>query len=252
MSFDVAADAYQRFMGRYSEPLAEQMVELVHPVIGQHAIDVGAGPGALTAQLVALLGADAVAAVDPSKPFVEALRERLPGVDVKEGTAAVIPFSSDSFDLAVAQLVIHFMPDPVAGLREMARVVTPGGTVAASGWDFGGGRSPLALFWRAATDVDPAAPDESGYPGARDGELAEYFKESGLRDIRSGELTVSVPYSDFEDWWQPYELGVGPVGDYLGQLPAEQRYEVRARAEQLLGSGPGTIVATAWTAVGTV
>ena len=175
MSFDVAADAYARFMGVYSEPLAARFVELLDLRPGQRALDVGCGPGVLTAQLADRLGAAGVVAIDPSPPFVEAARDRIPGVEVHEGSAEDLPFADGGFDLAVAQLVVHFMSDPVAGLAEMARVTRPGGLVAANVWDHAGERGPLTTFWRAVRDVDPQAIDESGLPGTREGHLARLF-----------------------------------------------------------------------------
>src|SRR4051794_15737642 len=116
MSFDVAADAYDRFMGRYSQPLAPQLADLAEVGAGQRALDVGCGPGALVSELVARLGADAVAAVDPSEPFVQAARRRHEGVEVAVAGAEDLPFDDDAFDVALAQLVVSFMSDPVAGL----------------------------------------------------------------------------------------------------------------------------------------
>ena len=143
----------------------------------------GCGPGALTARLVARLGAGQVAAVDPSEPFVAAARSRLPGVDVRVAAAESLPFDDDAFDAVLAQLVVHFMADPVAGLAEMARVARPGGTVAACVWDHAGGTGPLTTFWRAVADLDPGAHDESGLAGAREGHLAELAAAAGLEDV---------------------------------------------------------------------
>src|SRR5689334_2206478 len=139
MSFLVPAQAYGRFMGRYSEPLADQFVEVAGIRPGQRALDVGCGPGALTARLVAVLGPERVSAVDPSLPFVEAARERFPGTEVTVGSAESLEFADDSFDAAMASLVVHFMTDPAAGLAEMARVTRPGGVVAATVWNHGAG-----------------------------------------------------------------------------------------------------------------
>src|SRR3954471_9830020 len=172
MGFDVGAESYDRFMGRYSVGLGGQMADLAGIAGGQRALDVGRGPGALTRELVARLGPDAVAAVDPSEPFVTAARERNPGVDVRLAAAEELPFGAGEFDAVLAQLVVHFMADPVAGLREMARVARPGGVVAASVWDHAGGGGPLSVFWRAVLELDPAARDESGLAGAREGHLA--------------------------------------------------------------------------------
>src|SRR4051794_4956319 len=136
-------------MGRFSEPLADELLALVDPRPPQRALDVGCGPGALTARLVQRLGAGSVSALDPSPSFVAAARSRLPGVDVRQAAAEALPYDDEVFDLCLAQLVVLFMADPVAGLREMARVTRSGGVVAASVWDHSGANGPLSLFWRA-------------------------------------------------------------------------------------------------------
>src|SRR5689334_16094595 len=138
MSFSVPAASYDRFMGRYSSHLSGQLADLAGVAAGQRVLDVGCGPGVLTRELVERVGASNVAAVDPSEPFVEAARARLPGVDVRLAAAESLPFEDGSFDAALAQLVVHFMREPVAGLREMARVTRVGGAVAASVWDYRG------------------------------------------------------------------------------------------------------------------
>ncbi len=251
MSFDVGADAYGRFMGRYSEPLAGQFADLAGVTAGQSVLDVGCGTGALTAQLVARAGAAAVSAVDPSTSFVAAARARLPEVDIQLAPAEQLPFPDGRFDVTLAQLVVHFMADPVAGLTEMARVTRPGGLVGACVWDHAGGTGPLSLFWQAAHALDPDARDESGLAGSWDGHLAELFAEAGLERIEPTALTVRVRFDDFDDWWEPYTFGVGPAGDYVGQLDPARRAELRDRCAALLPSGTGfELAASAWTVVG--
>ena len=249
--FDVAADAYDRFMGRYSSQLVPQMLELAQVRPGQSALDVGCGPGAVTAGLVARLGADAVCAVDPSGPFVAACRERHPGVDVRQASAEQLPFDDSRFDVVVAQLVVHFMADPVAGLSEMRRVVRPGGVVAACVWDHAGGRSPVADFWRVAVAIDPAAPTEADLNGARQGHLAQLMRDAGLQEVYDTVLSAEVGYDSFEDWWQPYTTGVGPAGAYLASLPPSRRDAVRDGCQELLGSPPFMVAGRAWAARGT-
>lgn len=244
MAFDVAADAYGRFMGRYSEPLADQLVELAGVRRGMRALDVGCGPGVLTSRLVDRLGAGNVAALDPSPPFVAAARDRCPGVDVREGRAEDLPFEDGAFDLALASLVVHFMTDPVAGLREMGRV---GGTVAATVWNHASGSGPLSTFWRAVKDLDPDAADEAALPGTGEGDLAALARAAGLRDVVEGTLTVRVPYASFEEWWEPYTLGVGPAGDHVGRMTDDARDRLRAHCAELLPDGPFELEATAWT-----
>jgi SAM-dependent methyltransferase len=246
VSFNVAASSYDRFMGRFSEPLAVPFVGVADLRPGQRALDVGCGPGALTTQLVSLLGADSVSAVDPSEPFVEAARERFPGVDVHIGSAELLPFADDTFDASLAQLVVHFMGDPVAGLREMARVTVPGGVVAATVWDHAGDSGPLSLFWRAVKELDPDAADESHLAGSREGHLAELFESAGLADIEPSKLTVTIGFTSFADWWEPYTLGVGPSGGYVAGLDEVRRSELMARCEQLLPPAPFDVHASAW------
>jgi SAM-dependent methyltransferase len=247
MSFDVAADSYARFMGIYSEPLAVRFVELLDLQPGQRALDVGCGPGVLTAQLAGRLGAAHVVAIDPSTPFVAAMRAGLPEVEVHEGSAENLPFPDDGFDLAVAQLVVHFMSDPVAGLAEMARVTRPGGLVAASVWDHAGDRGPLTTFWSAVRDVDPQAPDESGLPGTREGHLARLFVQAGLSDVESGSLTVTVGFDSFDQWFEPYTMGVGPAGSYVAGLDDNGRASLERACRARLPPPPFEVDATAWT-----
>ena len=249
MGFEVSGTDYDRFMGRFSRPLAPQLADFASVAAGQRVIDVGSGPGALTAELVDRLGPSAVVAADPSAPFVAALRERLPEVEATQAGAEHLPFDDDVFDAALAQLVVHFMTDAVAGLREMARVTRPGGVVAASVWDHAGERSPLAVFWRAARELDPGVRDESALAGAREGGLEALFAEAGLTDVRSAEHSVPFTHATFEEWWEPFTLGVGPAGAYVAGLSEEARVPLRERCRELLPDAPPPV---AWAVRGAV
>ena len=250
MSFDVAADAYDRFMGRYSRLLAPQMADLAGVGVGQRVLDVGCGPGALTSELVARVGAANVAAVDPSEPFVAAARSRFPGVDVRQATAELLPFEAGAFDASLAQLVVHFMADPVAGLAEMRRVTRRGGVVAACVWDHAGGQGPLSVFWRAAHDLDSAVEDESALAGAREGHLGELFEAAGLREIELSNVAARLEHDTFEEWWEPYTRGVGPAGAYVARLDPAGRERLRARCAEILPEAPFVIESIAWAARG--
>jgi SAM-dependent methyltransferase len=250
MSFAVAAEAYDRFMGRYSSPLAPQFADFGRVSDGQTVIDVGCGPGALTEELVRRVGAAAVTAVDPSESFVSALEERHPGVTVRLAPAEELPFAESSFDAALAQLVVHFMRDPIAGLHEMARVTHDGGVIAASVWDHGGGHGPLSVYWEVVREFDPGARDESNLAGAREGNLTALFEQAGLREVEETALTVSVEHPTFEEWWEPYTLGVGPAGAYVVGLDPEQQAELRERCRARLPEPPFVIEARAWSARG--
>ncbi|MBE0010637.1 MULTISPECIES: class I SAM-dependent methyltransferase [unclassified Arthrobacter] len=247
MGFAVGADSYDRFMGQYSVPLAREFVSLAGVHHGERVLDVGCGPGALTVQLASLLGPEQVAGVDPSAPFVDAARVRLPGVDIRRGTAEDLPFRDGSFDVALAQLVVHFMADPVAGLREMSRVTRSGGIVAACVCDHAGAKGPLATFWEAVQSIDDLAPTEADLAGTAEGQLAALFDAAGLREIEQGSMTVRVEFESFAAWWEPYTLGVGPAGDYVRRLDMPGREELRHACAGLLPAAPFGIDATAWT-----
>ena len=250
--FEVSADSYDRFMGRYAVRLAPQFADLAGVESGQHVLDVGCGPGALTAELVGRLGAEDVAAVDPSESFLDALRKRHSGVVAERAPAEDLPFSDASFDAALAQLVVHFMKDPLRGLSEMSRVTRRGGVVAACVWDHAGGRSPLTTFWEAVHELDGTAESESHLPGARAGHLAELFANAGLRDVEDTALEAAVTYASFDDWWEPYTFGIGPAGAYVAALDDERRNELREGCRRLLPEPPFIITAFAWAARGLV
>ena len=252
--FRVDADAYDRFMGRYSVVLAPRFADAAGIERTARVLDVGCGPGALTTELVERLGAEAVAAVDPSEPFVTAAQGRLPGVDVRVAASESLPFADDTFDAALAQLVLHFVGDPEQGVREMARVTRPGGTVAACTWDSRGDMQLLRTFWQAALALDDRAPDEARtLRFTRGEELEEVFVANGLTDVRLEQLHVEAGYSGYDDLWSSTLGGVGPVGAYVAARDEGQREALRDELYRRLGSPTGefTLGARAWAAVGT-
>jgi ubiquinone/menaquinone biosynthesis C-methylase UbiE len=247
VTFAVAADAYDRFMGRYSVQLAPAFADFAGVDPGDHVLDVGCGPGALTTELVARVGAQNVAAVDPSEPFVAAARERHPGVDVHLAPAEDLPHADDTFDRALAQLVVHFMEDPVAGLRELARVTKTGGVVAACVWDHAGDRTPLAPFWQAARELDPSIHGEAALAGGRQGHLTELFEQTGLHQIEETALPVHVEHATFDEWWEPFMLGVGPAGAHAAQLAPDEQRRLRELLRHRLGE-PVSLETQVWAA----
>ena len=252
MSFTAGPEAYDRFMGRYSTPLAPRFADFASIGEAQRVLDVGCGPGALTGELVRRAGAHAVTAVDPSPGFVDAAAERNPDVDVRRAEAERLPFEAGSFDAALAQLVVHFMSDPAAGIGEMRRVTREGGTVAACVWDHAGGSGPLAGFWEAAHELDPKVVDESGLPGARKGDLERLFVEAGLGAVEERLLTIEVEHQSFDEWWEPFTLGIGPAGAYVQGLTQEARDRLRERCRELHPEAPFAVSASAWAARGAV
>jgi SAM-dependent methyltransferase len=254
-TFRTSGSAYDRFMGRYSMPLAALFADAAAVGGGQRVLDVGCGPGALTRVLVDRLGAASVAACDPSPPFVEECANRLPGVEVRLGRAEQIPFDDGEFDAALAQLVLHFVSDPPAGVGEMRRTVRSGGVVGACVWDFADGMEMLRHFWNAALALDPEAPTEARtLRFGRPGEIVELFRAEGLVEVAESELTVSSTYRDFEELWSSVLEGIGPAGAFALSLPADRLEQLRRNLYERVGEPDGafTLGAVARCAIGRV
>jgi SAM-dependent methyltransferase len=255
VSFEVDAAVYDRHVGRYAPQLSAALVEAAGVVAGDQVLDVGCGPGGLTRALAELVGAERVAAVDPSKLFVDACHERVPGADVREGAAEALPFDSTTFDVVLSQLVVNFMRDADAGLAEMRRVTREGGVVASCVWDYVEGMTMLRAFWDGALDVDPNAPDEGRtMPYCNEADLGELWRHSGLQNVETGALVVEASYEDFDDYWAPFPTGLAPSGAFCASLDSERQEALRQAVFRRLGEpqGPFTLTARAWYARGVV
>jgi SAM-dependent methyltransferase len=233
-TFNTPAEAYDRHVGRYGSELARALIAAADVRPDRRALDVGCGPGALTSELVALLGGDQVAAIDPSMPFVDA-----------------------GFDHALAQLVVNFMADPRAGVGEMERVTRPGGTVATAVWDYAGEMTLLRRFWDAAVAVDPSAEDRDEgrcMPFCAPDELAGLWSAAGLAEVSVVPAVVTGRYEGFEDLWEPLERGAGPSGAHAASLATDQRAAVKQELRRRLdvGDEPFELTARAWIATGGV
>jgi SAM-dependent methyltransferase len=252
VKFLSSAAQYDRFMGRYTASLAPALADAAGVAAGQRVVDVGCGPGGVTQELAGRVGAENVAAIDPAAQYVEACRERHPGVDARQGVAEHLPWEDGAFDAALSSLVIGFMADADQGVREMARVTRPGGTVAICMWDLAGnGMTMLHAFWTAARTLAPGIVGERDLAGAREGDIGDRMRRAGLADVSEGALEARVHYTDFDDFWEPFTYGVGPAGQYLASLPAEQQDRLRETCRAELPEGEFTLTARAWYARGT-
>jgi SAM-dependent methyltransferase len=252
MSFERSRDAYDRHVGRYSSALADALIARTGVRDGERALDVGCGPGALTEAFADRLGPRNVAAVDPSRSFVDACRECVPDAEVRLGAAEALPFGDASFDVVSSQLVVNFMQDAHAGVSEMARVGRR--VVSSCVWDYAGEMWMLRRFWEGARDIDPDAPDEATMRYCSRDELARLWSDAGLGDVETGELVVDAAYADFDDYWSGFPGGPGPSGAYTAGLDPERREQLRDAVRRRLGdpSGPFTLTARAWFVRGTV
>jgi SAM-dependent methyltransferase len=240
MGFAVAAEGYDRFIGRYSREIAPRFLAFA-AVEGGPVLEVGCGPGSLTAVLAARFGAGQVAAVDPSEPFVAACRARVPGADVRLAGGEALPFADGSFGAVLSQLVLSFVREPERLMAEVRRVLRPGAVVAACTFE-ADGFALVRTFWAAARRFDPAAPDDASLPFRREAELLALFARAGLREVRTGTIDVEAGYTGFDDLWDPFSLGIGPAAGWLQAQPEARRAAIREACREALGHPAGPFV----------
>lgn len=233
---------YDRHVGRYGAQLARRMIGVAGISAADRVLDVGCGTGQLTVELAAAVGAGHVSAIDPAAAMMEVAVARVPGADIRLGSAEALPFPAGHFDAVVAQLVVNLTDDPPATVREMARVARPGAVVAACFWD--DRRMPLLRsFWDAARAVAPGAlagVDDRSRVGLADGSLIErWWQQAGLSEIEAGEFEASAAYEDFDDLFFAFEHGAGESGRLYLSLEPDQRSALRADAHSRLGSPAG-------------
>jgi ubiquinone/menaquinone biosynthesis C-methylase UbiE len=236
--FSGSSDAYDRFMGRYSTQLASAFADFAGVAAGMRVLDVGAGTGALTQELVARVGAPSVAAAEPSPDYVAVLRDRFPGAAIEQAPAVGLPWEDGAFDVALAQLVVVFVDDAPAAFRELARVTKPGGVVATTMWEVEGMDMMNALN-EVRRQVRPGAFTPSTQ--YRDeASLRELFEQCGLRDVETTTLEVAVEYESVDELWEPAIHVGGPGGPVVDALGPEDIARGRAIFEEALGRPAGT------------
>lgn len=240
VSFAVAASSYDGYMGRFATRLGPKLVSFGGIVPGMRALDVGCGTGALTAALAHAVGAANVAAADPSEPLLTACADRVPGIDARIAPSERLPWPDGTFDVVASQLVLNFVEDAPAAVNEMVRVARPRGLLVSCTWDYADGMEMLRVFWDAARELDPAAPDEGRTMRyCTEGELEDLWSAAGLTDVECGRLAVEAAYADFADFWDPFTLGVGPGGAYCASLAPDHREALRTACYRRLGSPAG-------------
>ncbi len=254
------AEAYERFMGRWSRRLATPLLKFAGLKDGDRVLDVGSGTGAVALAVLQDAPASRVVGIDPSPAYVAHARTRVGSghATFEEGDAQRLRFPDGSFDVTLALLVVNFIPDREAAVREMARVTRPGGVVAAAVWDYGDRMEMLRAFWDEAVALDPATEpkDERHMPTCRPGELAALWRGQGLLDVREEPLVIPLTFSSFEDFWSPFQEGQGPAGAHVASLSEGSRRDLEQRLRRrLLGEGGDRSIALsarAWAVTGVV
>lgn len=251
-----AAAGYEQLMGRWSQKLAPLFIEFAGLAGGERVLDVGCGTGSLTFTLARSGDLAAITGIDFSPIFIEAATRRNtdPRITFRQADACALPFEDGGFDRALAQLVLHFVPDASKAVAEMRRVVRPGGVVAAVVWDHYGGMPGMRMM------VDTVAVLSEGgrqlrsrycfQPMMQPGEMKQAFIEQGLAEVTETALMIRMDYRDFNDFWAPIAAGEGPLGGYVAALDAGERSRtavaVRDAYEAGRNDGPRSFVSVAW------
>ena len=251
-------DPYERYVGRWSRLAAPRFLAWLGVPAGRRWLDVGCGTGALSAAILDQCAPASVAAVEPSPGFREVAARNLSGrAELHAGNAAQIPLADGAVDVVVSGLVLNFVPDTRAALREMSRVASRGGAVAAYVWDYAGKMELMRIFWDAAVELDSeaAALDEGRrFPLCRPEALEQAFSAAGLERVNVTSLEVATRFADFDDYWRPFLGGQGPAPAYAMSLTEERRARLRESIRsRLKGDDSGILLlARAWAVRGTV
>jgi SAM-dependent methyltransferase len=254
--------AYEIFLGRWTKELARHLLDFAEFAPDGRLLDVGTGTGSLARAMAMRWPSRRITGLDISEPYVAYARTQIKAAQLEYqiGDAASLQFGDGAFAGVTAQLVLNFVPNANAALREMCRVTRRGGKVAAAVWDFRGGLVYQRLFWDTAAGIDPRAADArdrlfGGALALPDG-LLKLFADAGLADVERGSLTIRMNYANFDDYWQPLLGGQGPVGTYVAGLDDDLRRRVAEAVRRSYCSGAPdgerSLTATAWAVRGTV
>ena len=255
------AEAYERFMGRWSRSLAPLLVDFAEVPDAGRVLDIGSGTGSLALAIAKSKIQSHVLGIDPSKEYVAYANANNPFPDrvgFQAGDAQQLHFPDGTFHASLSLLVFNFIPDGEKSLREICRVTKPGGRISAAIWDYGAGMRMLRVFWDAAVSIDAGAEklDERHLPLCRAGELAQLWTPCGLENIHEQPLDITMQFESFADYWDPFLLGQGPAGSYAKSIAKDRlqalRGEVNRRLPITEEDVPFAIPARAWAVRGTV
>jgi SAM-dependent methyltransferase len=253
-----AGDRYEPYVGRWSRRVAREFLNWLAVSDGKEWLDVGYGTGALTQAIIKQKHPNSVIGIDASPGYAAYARSRIesPRARFEVGDAQSLPMDTASLDAAVSGLVLNFVPEPLRAVAEMARVVRPGGIVAAYVWDYAGKMELMRYFWDAAVALNPDAEalDEGRrFPICQPQPLAELFAHAGLSEVEVRPIDVATDFRDFDDYWSPFLGGQGPAPGYAVSLSDTRRTSLQERIRSKLPvtkDGSIHLIARAWAARG--
>ncbi|GJL83725.1 MAG: methyltransferase [marine bacterium B5-7] len=252
------SEAYERYVGRWSSTVAERFLDWLDAPTEASWLDIGCGTGALCEQILMSQSPGRLIGVEPSESFMTMAKQRVvkENVEFKNGTGDNLPLEDADVDYAVSGLVLNFVPDKEAMMREVLRVLSSGGVAAFYVWDYAGHTQFMRYFWDAAVELNPQAREHDEgvrFPVCRPKPLQNLFESAGFTNVQVTPIDIPTPFQDFNDYWEPFLNDVAPAPGYCVGLSDGERAKLEARVRNALPTDPDgmiLLVARAWAVSG--
>ena len=226
-----ASDPNEYYMGRWSRLVAESFVAWLSPATRLNWLDIGCGSGALSEVIINNCKPAALTAIDQSKNFVKTTQKRLGSrAHCRVGNAPSLPLKESSVNIAVAGLVLNFIPEPEKALSEMRRVTCAGGMIAIYLWDYAGKMDFLRHFWDVAVEIKPESlnlHESNRFPDSNAVVLKKLFENAGFVNIETTSIEIATHFRDFDDYWKPFLGGQGPAPSFVLSMNEDEKSKLR-------------------------